>query len=536
LSARGVAHLESGRRSRPRQDTVHCLAVALGLTVHQRAVFYTAAGVRDPARPTSPWPLGSTPGAESPPLLVGRSDEVALVERHLAGDGPPALMLAGEPGIGKTRMLHEAAVRAAGSGWRVLWGGCQRRGEQEPYGPLLDALDRHLRGRPPTQRRADLRGCAWLVRLLPELADSLVDPPPAEAASAPQEKRLVYRAVRQFLVNASGPRGTLLLLDNLQWATPDTLDLLATLLGADAEAPLRVIGVYRDTEVTPAHPLSSALADLAHARLAMHHALAPLGREEVGQLLDSLLDRREDDRAPLRERVLHRSGGVPYFVVSCVQGLRRGDAGRDAETVVPWDVAQSIRQRVAVLPRVAREILDTAAVMGRVVPRAILLRAVSHAEDVAVSALAEIGHAGLLAGTGGETYQFAHDIVREVIEADLDAGRRRVLHRRVADAVTCGRTSGNEGEELPVELLAYHYARAGAWDEAVLYLEQAGDRALERIAYVATRDYYTALVDRLDSMGRALEAAHTREKLGVVLDAANQHDAALALLERAADE
>jgi len=306
--------------------------------------------------------------------------------------------------------------------------------------------------------------------------------------------------------------------------------LLATLLGADAEAPLRAIGVYRDTEVTLGHPLSGALADLAHARLATHHALAPLGREEVGQLLDSLLAGREDGQALPRERVLQRSGGVPYFVVSCVQGLRQGDT----DTVVPWDVAQSIRQRVAVLPPTAREILDMAAVVGRVVPRAILLRAVPHAEDIVVSALAEIGRARLLADAGEETYQFAHDIVREVVEADLDAGRRMTLHRRVAEAVKVGRAPGNGEEEAPVELLAYHYARAGAWDEAVLYLEQAGDRAWERIAYVAARDYYTALVDRLDLMGRALEAARAREKLGIVLDAVGQWGAAQALLERVA--
>jgi len=534
LSARGVADLESGRRSRPRRDTVQRLAVALGLTGHQRAVFYAAADVHDPTRPTSPWPLDLTPGAEAPSILVGRGDEVALVERHLSGGGPPALLLAGEPGIGKTRMLHEAAVRAGGSGWRVLWGGCRRRGEQEPYGPLLDALDRHLRGRSPTQGRADLRGCAWLVRLLPELADGLVDLPPSEMAAAPQEKRLVYRAVRQFLSNAAGPRGTLLLLDDLQWATPDTLDLLATLLGADAAAPLRVIGVYRDTEVALGHPLSSALADLAHAHLATHHVLAPLSREEVGQLLDSLLDSREGDRALLRERMMQRSGGVPYFVVSCVQGLRQDHTGCDADTAVPWDVAQSIRQRVAVLPQAAREILDTAAVMGRVVPRAILLRAVPHAEDIVVSALAQIRRARLLVDASEETYQFAHDVVREVVEADLDAGCRMALHRQVANAVKRSRGSRNGEEELPVELLAYHYAGAGAWDEAVLYLEQAGDRAWERIAYVAARDYYTALVDRLDSLGRALDAARAREKLGTVLDAVGQHDAALAPLERAA--
>src|SRR5437764_1952612 len=199
---------------------------------------------------------------------VGRARELALLERHLggspAGSAPPLLLLAGEPGIGKTRLLRAAAPRAVAQRWCVLEGGCQRRGGHEPYAPVLGALQRHLRRQTPAQLRMALAGCAWLVRLLPELAQGPIEPLPAWTLPPDQERRLMVAAVVRFLANVAGPAGTLLLLDDLQWAGPDALDLLTALVRAAAEVPLRVIGAYRDTEVQPQDPLAVTLADLAH--------------------------------------------------------------------------------------------------------------------------------------------------------------------------------------------------------------------------------------------------------------------------------
>jgi hypothetical protein len=96
------------------------------------------------------------------------SGSLALLARHLAGPGPPVLLLGGRPSIGKSRLLYEAMRRAAACGWQVLHGGCSQRGGQKPYAPLQGALQRYLRRRDPIHLRADLQGCAWLVRLLPD--------------------------------------------------------------------------------------------------------------------------------------------------------------------------------------------------------------------------------------------------------------------------------------------------------------------------------------------------------------------------------
>jgi tetratricopeptide (TPR) repeat protein/transcriptional regulator with XRE-family HTH domain len=522
ISRRSIGDMERGVVHTPRKDTVALLAAALSLTPPDRVAFAEAAR-RLGAAP----PIAALAGTSAPPF-VGRAQELALLERHLAGEGPPLLLLAGEPGIGKTRLLQAAIPRAVAQGLRVLEGGCQRRGGQEPYAPLLGALQRHLRGQRPQHVRAELEGCAWLVRLLPELAGGPIPPVPPWTMAPAHEQRLMREAVGRFLANVAGPAGTLLVLDDLQWAGRDALDLIATLARSAEEVPLRLLGAYRDTEVQPQESLSVVLADLAHAGLAARRQLGPLAPEEAVQLLDSLLERGADESAP-RERVLQRAGGVPFYVVSCARGAAwAGRAeGQGAESV-PWDIAQSVRQRLAALPEEARDLLGVAAVAGRVVRPTVLTSAAGQAEGSALAALDAACQARLLVSTDTEAYQFAHDVIREVVEAGLGPARRLVLHRRVAEALE------QHHSPPPIELLAYHFGRSDAPEKAIPYLERAGDQAQAQYAHAAAEVYYRELLERVDGLGRVADAARAGEKWGTTLYLMARYDAALAALERAA--
>jgi tetratricopeptide (TPR) repeat protein len=463
------------------------------------------------------------------PPLVGRTPELALLEAHLDGAGPPVLLLAGEPGIGKSRLLSEAGRRGAAAGWQVLPAGCTRSGGQLPFAPLLQALQRHISGQAAGARRAALRGCAWLVRLLPELAQGPIEPLPPWTISPEHERRLLFGAVERYLANVAGPAGTLLVLDDLQWAGADALDLLTT-LAHTTNAPLRLVGAYRDTEVQPSDPLAVSLADLAHAGLVRHHLLPPLAPTVVHQLLDALLDGIAGDRAALATRIAERSGGVPFFVVGCVQALVRDTA--DGGEILPWDVAQGIRQRVSALPERVQELLSVASVIGRVVSPALLTAVVEQPEAVVLSALDDLCQARLLSDADA-SYQFAHDLIREVVEAGMGRGRRLALHRRIGGVLE--RQAGDLGGELPLAALAYHYGHSDDAEKALLYLEQAGDRAREQAAHAAAVDYYSEAVALLDGLGRALEAARMREKCGAILLTMAHLSRALVVLDEAAE-
>ncbi len=547
LSARGISDLERGLRRAPRADTVTVLAQALGLSAAEAEVLEAAVVRRrdlprtglanEDARP----PLAEDAAPMAHPPLVGRLGELVLLERHLAGQGPPVLALSGESGIGKTRLLEEAMRRAVIVGWDVVSGGCGPH-HQDPYAPLPRALERHIRAQPVGRRRTILRDCAWLVRMLPRLAADEIDPPPAIASAPDQERRLMVAALGRYLARVAGPAGTLLVLDDLQWAGPDALDVLATLVRSSPGTPLRVIAAYRDTDVAPADPLTTLLADWVDTGLGARHAVAPLAADESARLLEALLPRHDrvvDGHTPhgsreldetRRARIIARAGGLPFFVISYVRGRDAQDGeGADA---VPRTVTQSIRKRVAALPAAARAIMEVAAVAGRTISRRVLLAAAEEADGPGPASarprmIQALHDARLLIEDGPDGYRFPHDLVREVVDGDLEPARRAILHGRVARAL-------EEGPgDPPVEELAYHYGHTDDDDRAALYRNRAGDRAWARLAYASARDSYAAAVERLDRSGRVVEAARVREKLGTALDSQSRPDDALTVLEQA---
>jgi tetratricopeptide (TPR) repeat protein/transcriptional regulator with XRE-family HTH domain len=528
LSAKGISDLERGARTSPRRDTVALLAGALGLTAHDRATLEAAARQRGAL---SAPPITSPRDALSQAALpfVGREDERALLDQSLDGAGAPLLVFAGEPGIGKSRLLREAAERAAERDWAVLAGGCHRHSGQEPFAPFTDIIVRSLERLPSAARRERLRGCARLARLAPEIAEleasaAQISPLPPE-----QERRLTFAAVTRYLANAAGPAGVLLALDDLQWAGADALDLLAYIVRAEPSCPLRVVAAYRDTEIRSHYPLAMLLADLAREGLAERALLSPLASADAERLLGALFPQGD---ASLRRSLLQRAGGLPFFLVSCAQGLSAGalhatQQGGD----IPWSVSETIRQRVAALPEGAAAVLQIAAVAGSEARRSLLLQVAARAhldEEQVLAGLEAACSARLLQEDGPDAYMFAHDLVREVIASDLSAARRALLHRQIAEALELE-------PGTPPEILAYHYDLSDARDKALIYLERAGDRAFERFANAEAEQRYRQLVEALTTRGQPREAAEIQMRLATTLRRQGRYEGALAQLEAAAE-
>ena len=314
LSARAISDLERGINRTPFRNTMERLEQALELPQPERSVFERVA--RGRAAPRS---LAVSPETSGPPL-VGRDLELEELERHLGSEQRPVLMLAGEPGIGKSRLLQEAAQRGANLGYTVLHGGCQRRSGQEPYSPMLEALARHIETLSGSDLHAALDGCSWLVRLLPELTETIAAP--SGTLPGEQERRLIFAAVARFVSHIAGPMGTLLVLDDLQWAGGDVFDLVNSLLAIDTRTPLRIVGAFRKTEVDSRHPLFVALTDLSRTHLVRQLDLGPLSSASAVELLADVLDRLEQRSPDLEQRIVERTGGVPFFLVSYAHSLQ----------------------------------------------------------------------------------------------------------------------------------------------------------------------------------------------------------------------
>ncbi len=191
---------------------------------------------------------------------------------------------------------------------------------------------------------------------------------------------------------------------------------------------------------------------------------------------------------------------------------------RAATEAIPWDVAQGVRQRVALLPEAAREALGAAAVAGRRARVALLAEALGRPVGEMLDGLEAACRARLLVEDGDDAYAFAHDVIREVVEGDVGAARRAALHRRVAQALERGHGQGDDGDgnRAAPELLVYHYEAGGDVAAAARAAEEAGDRAWGQRALAAAEGSYGEALGRLEGLGPdgARAALRVREKLG----------------------
>ena len=295
--------------------------------------------------------------------------------------------------------------------------------------------------------------------------------------------------MRRFLSNIAGPSGTLLVLDHLQWAGPDALDLLTNLLRSVAALPVRVIGAYRTTEVRPQEALAVFLADLAGAELVAQTELGPLAPKASAELLDGLLTGATEEALRQRERILAASDGMPFFLVSCAQALQSGALEETAPEAIPWTVAQSIRQRVAALPEAAQDLLGIAAVAGRTVQVTMLI---ATALLAGASGFDPPGHresGPTLGRVGRRDLSISSRSHPRGGGSRSERGTARHLHRLVATALERGTAA------CPAEVLAYHYRRAGELEAALGYFLQAAERARQAVAH---REVACLLAEAID--------------------------------------
>jgi tetratricopeptide (TPR) repeat protein len=258
-------------------------------------------------------------------------------------------------------------------------------------------------------------------------------------------------------------------------------------------------------------PGAQADADRAREGLATRRELGPLHYDEAAELLDKQFGALTGEAADLAQRLLRRAGGVPFFLISLAQGVTTGAQDASTDQHIPADVEESVLQRLVLLPTTARDLLGVAAALGRRVHGDLLAVASDLAEDDRIISLEALCQARLLIEESDDAYHFAHDLIREVVEAKLSTARRRMLHRRVGEAL-------EQKPSAPVEQLAYHYLHSDRLDKALTYGLLAAEQAKTRHAHAEAEEYYRSAVTLARKLGDRLREATALERLGLMLD------------------
>ncbi|GAB4424173.1 MAG: hypothetical protein OHK0015_02660 [Chloroflexi bacterium OHK40] len=413
--------------------------------------------------------------------LGGREEQLATLERMLTGvaagtPGPHTLLISGEAGIGKSRLLGALLARAAAS-WRTLIAACQEPYQSEPYAPLVDLTTHALRALDTEMRQALLGPNAATLAMLPGL-EQLAAPGGAAAdpESAPSRRRL-FRALCELFVGLCADQPLLLAIEDVHWCDAATLSFLPVLAEALAGQPAVLVLTYKSDETPPL--LAAALADLDRRRLAVELSLPPLSRTEVHALLRALFGTERPLPALLLDTLYGLSDGNPFFVEEIAIGmLASGPVGPDggawlarsaADVPIPRTVQEAVRRRCAELSPAAHEVLTIAAVLGRRFSFAILHQATGHDEGALLTLLKELIGARLITEESAEQFAFRHALVRAAIYNGLLLRERRLLHRRLAEALA-------QAASYPGDL-AHHFAEAGNWEQALHYAEIAAAQA-----------------------------------------------------------
>ncbi len=467
-------------------------------------------GVADPVPACEViWEPSTEARVPLPPLLagddrgsfVGRSDVGAALDADWAVVREGSLrvvVLAGEPGIGKTRLAREFARAAHEQGATVLAGSCHEE-TLVPYQPFVEALRHYIACCPPAELAVQITPRrAQLAAIVPELEDSR-SPYGPTGLGAEQERFRLFEAVSSLLADAAHLRPLVLFLDDLHWADQSSLLLLRHLARSQQRAPLMVLGTYRPLEVDDQHPLAEALAELRRARAVQRLPLAGLGEAEVAELIAG----RTGQQAPrgFVRRVADRSEGNPFFIEELLYDVGAQSDWDLAAGGVPDSVRDLLLRRLRGLGDDCRQALSVAAVVGRDFELDVLGRVLEHPRDRLIDLVEEAIDAGVLVEPAQSVgrLSFSHALFRETIYEQLSATRRAAIHGRIAAAI----------EEVPTDrpderagTLAYHYRAAGDLRKAFDYYRRAVTAA-ERV-----HAQETALEESAGSDRRGRDARH----------------------------
>ncbi|MDP1654003.1 MAG: AAA family ATPase [Rhodocyclaceae bacterium] len=493
-----IRKIEADER-RPSRRLAERLTVVLAVPEEERRDFLDAARALhttnhlrlDPtpvdvdayATPIHSLPDSASGVASDTTPFVGRGNEygllIGLIARLSTGAGYTVL-IEGEPGIGKSRLLREVARYAHAQDLPALATNCYEIERAMPYQPVIDLVTRALdRISAAALRALAPVSLAELAALAPEIGERFPDLPRLSNDFPEARQARLSRAVDQLLEASRGGRPAVLMVDDIQWADDASAQVLHYLARHAAQRSVLVIYAYRDEEVDSDERLAQRVESLRRDTDACRMPLARLGFADTERLVAALAAAHLD--APgLAERLHRETEGNPFFLISILRSLSDGGTQLEprpsgAPGLLPDALRAAVRVRLAHVPKAIRPILETAAVLGRRFDFDTLLDVTHEPETQLLDAVETLVKRRLLREEPeGGVYDFSHDKLREVVYGDIGGARRRLLHQSVAE--TLERRGEGEAHERDARL-AEHYERAHVWSRALHYLILAGEHS-----------------------------------------------------------
>jgi predicted ATPase/DNA-binding SARP family transcriptional activator len=469
----------------------------------------------------------STPLPVTTPLLVGRDREWAAVLSawHAAAEGRPQMVLIqGEAGIGKTRLAEELVQWCTKQGIRTAHVRSYPAAVRLTLAPVADLL------------RSDAVKSAlgrlerpWLVelaRLLPELTVEYPGSPTPEPLVEGWQRRRFFEALTRAVLSAAQP--LLLVLDDLQWCDQETLEWLHHLLGDRRDGRFLLVATLRVEEVQD-NPGLSVLLDHLHQveRLAVID-LGPLDETGTGRLAAHVAGRPLNAEAAAS--LFRQTEGHPLFVVETVRA-----GGTEHSSLTP-KVQAVMAARLNGLSQAARGIVQLAACVGRDFSAEILTQASDLDEKALITALDELWQRRIVREHGAYGYDFSHDRMREVAYLQIPPAARRVLHKRIAQALTLIHAADLDAVSIQ---LATHYERAGQTGRALQFYRRAAERAAALYANATALEHYSRILELAPPPAERFSALLGRGDVCVLLGqyerARQDFDAARALAHQLED-
>jgi DNA-binding NarL/FixJ family response regulator len=446
-------------------------------------------------------------------VFVGRHHEVealcAALDAAGAGGGR-LVLLAGEPGIGKTRTALELTAHAAFRDARMVWGRCHEEAGAPPHWPWVQILRAVATACDGNELRADLdAGASDIAEILPEIRARLPDLDPPATLSDPSGTRFrLFGSIARFLVNSSRRQSLVLVLDDLHWADVPSLRLLEFLAQEMADSRLLVVCTYRETALSRRHRLSDTLGALARVPHAVRLHLSGLNADDVHRFVTTATGTLPP--ASLTKAIHGQTEGNPLFVREVVRFLAQEGHFKSAAQGaamppairLPEGVREVIGRRLNLLSAACNDILATAAVIGREFTLDVLLRASRPLpEEAVLEALDEALGATIIEESSPGHYQFTHALVRITLYDELRTGQRRRLHHTVGEAIEAAH--GRDPTPVLADL-AHHFRATGMEadvERAIDYTTRAGRSADAALAFEDAISLFQNALDMLDTTG-----------------------------------